>query len=106
MNCYYHPDRDVVGMCVSCGKPICLECKVVFKDKLYCNPCIADGKLKIFYETGSWAWWFLPTLFGIIGGVVAMLITRKKNPIRSTDYLIVGTIITFCYIILSLLVSL
>ncbi len=39
MNCYYHPDREVVGMCVSCGKPICAECKVILGGKCYCNPC-------------------------------------------------------------------
>lgn len=100
MNCYNHSDREAVGMCVSCGNPICLECKVIFKDKLYCNPCI-EGNAKFIYESGSWAWWFLPTLFGIIGGAIAMLLTQRKNPRRATDYLIVGTIVTFCYFILS-----
>jgi len=26
-------------MCVPCGKPICVECKVVLGGKFYCNPC-------------------------------------------------------------------
>lgn len=39
MNCYYHPEREAVGTCVSCGKPICAECKVVLEEKFYCNPC-------------------------------------------------------------------
>lgn len=38
-NCAYHPERDAVGACVSCGKLICEECKVVLAGKIYCNPC-------------------------------------------------------------------
>ncbi len=40
MNCYVHSDREAVGVCVSCGKPICSECKVLIKDKYYCNSCV------------------------------------------------------------------
>ena len=40
MNCAYHSDREPVGACVSCGKLICVECKTVIKDKIYCNPCV------------------------------------------------------------------
>ena len=50
MNCYYHPDREAVGMCVSCGKPICAECKVMLGEKFYCNPCaekMLSGKAEI-----------------------------------------------------------
>src|SRR3990172_2628243 len=39
MNCYYHPDREVVGMCISCGKAMCAECKVELGERFYCNPC-------------------------------------------------------------------
>ena len=39
MNCYYHPNREVVGVCVNCGRFICAECKVELGDKIYCNPC-------------------------------------------------------------------
>ena len=47
MNCYVHSDRDAIGVCVSCGKPICSECKVMLKEKFYCNSC-AD---KLFAAT-------------------------------------------------------
>lgn len=39
LNCYYHVDREAVGTCVSCGRPICLECKVVLQDRFHCNTC-------------------------------------------------------------------
>lgn len=104
MNCYYHPDREVVGMCVSCGKPICIECKVILKDKMYCNQCIIDGKAPLLYERGSWAWWLLPTTLGIVGGLIAYGATKDKTPYRSTDYLIVGLIVTLWFGLLSILV--
>ena len=42
-NCAYHPDRDAVGACVSCGKLVCIECKTELAGKIYCNPC-ADSQ--------------------------------------------------------------
>ena len=39
MNCYYHPDHEVVSSCVNCGRLICSECKVELDGKMYCNPC-------------------------------------------------------------------
>ena len=50
MNCYYHPDREAVGMCVACGKPVCLVCRAVLGEKFYCNLCankIFSGKTEI-----------------------------------------------------------
>jgi uncharacterized integral membrane protein len=40
MKCAYHPDREPVGACVSCGKLICVECKTEIAGKMYCNPCV------------------------------------------------------------------
>lgn len=42
--CAYHPNRDAVGSCVSCGRLVCAECKAVLGGKIYCNPC-ADKML-------------------------------------------------------------
>ncbi|MFC2018980.1 hypothetical protein ACFLU4_03380 [Chloroflexota bacterium] len=39
MNCAYHPDRDAMGACVSCGRLVCIECKTELGGKIYCNPC-------------------------------------------------------------------
>ncbi len=46
MQCGYHPDREPVGACVSCGRLICMECKALLGGKMYCTPC-AD---KIFVQ--------------------------------------------------------
>ena len=37
--CACHPEREAVGVCVSCGQFICAECKTILGDKIYCNPC-------------------------------------------------------------------
>ena len=52
MNCYYHPERDAVGVCVTCGRAVCAECKVVFGDKIHCNEC-ADKHLSTPAATAS-----------------------------------------------------
>lgn len=44
MNCYVHPDKEAVGVCTSCTKPICSECKVEVAGKLVCTNCLAEGK--------------------------------------------------------------
>ncbi len=96
MNCHYHPDREVVGMCVSCGQPICIECKVILNDKLYCNNCVSGGKVRIktLYEWADFAWWMLPLVLGVIGGFIAYSATKEKNPVIATHFLWVGLIVT------------
>ena len=54
MKCAYHPEADVVGSCVSCGRLICAECKTVLGEKIYCNPC-ADKLVASKVETGDLA---------------------------------------------------
>jgi len=39
VHCYYHLDREVAGSCVNCGKGVCVECKTVLDEKIYCSPC-------------------------------------------------------------------
>ncbi len=45
MNCYIHPEKEAVGTCTSCGKPICSECAIEMQGKLICRPCLASGKV-------------------------------------------------------------
>lgn len=41
MKCYHHNDLEAVGICVNCGKALCLECATTYvKEKIYCSePC-------------------------------------------------------------------
>jgi len=58
LNCYYHPERNAIAKCEKCGKSICLECNMIFRDKNdtnkdhyathydYCIVCYYDKKIK------------------------------------------------------------
>lgn len=40
MNCAYHYDREVRGICSSCGRPICEDCLVDLNGQPYCKVCL------------------------------------------------------------------
>jgi len=40
MKCYYHEDKDAVGICVYCKKGVCKDCLMEYNGKLYCGDCI------------------------------------------------------------------
>ncbi len=44
MKCYIHIDREPVGTCTSCGRPICYECAVEVQGKLVCRRCLGTGR--------------------------------------------------------------
>ena len=37
MKCFYHPEREAVGTCRSCGKGVCTECAVEVEKALACK---------------------------------------------------------------------
>ena len=39
MRCFYHPDRDAVATCKSCGKGLCQECAAVYSP-CSCQECV------------------------------------------------------------------
>lgn len=41
MKCFYHPDRDGVGICQQCGKSACRDCIEDFGGSMFCNGCVA-----------------------------------------------------------------
>lgn len=40
MNCAYHPDGLVEGVCSMCGRPICDQCVVNLSGQIYCKSCL------------------------------------------------------------------
>ena len=115
MNCYYHPEREAVGMCVACGKPICPECKVMLKDKFYCNPCAdkmfsskADSAASVIENTSgqgssavvpkeirgwNWGGFFLSWIWGIgnkswlavLFGIIAWILSTVADQSSTTE---------------------
>lgn len=52
MQCHVHPDVDAVGVCVSCGRPVCRDCGVDTQGKLICRQCLAEGQTGSLDPTG------------------------------------------------------
>lgn len=39
MKCSYHPEIDAVTTCVRCEKDVCILCKTLVGEQIYCQPC-------------------------------------------------------------------
>ena len=78
----------------------------------YCSNCGAeiDARAKICPKCGveqvplveevSSAWYLVPFFFGIIGGLIAWFVNKDRNPKKSRNLLIFGTVWTVILIIL------
>ena len=51
--CAIHPERDAVGTCVDCGRGVCVLCRTVAGDKLYCPSCIDKILSRPVERTGT-----------------------------------------------------
>ncbi len=40
MKCFYHPEKDGVGLCSSCGKSACRECIEDIRGSMLCKGCM------------------------------------------------------------------
>lgn len=43
INCVNHPEVEVSGACVHCGKMFCSACLIDIKGKNYCKPCLDEA---------------------------------------------------------------
>lgn len=43
MNCAYHSERPVQGICSKCGRPICDTCILEVNGQVFCKPCMEVG---------------------------------------------------------------
>lgn len=107
-DCFYHPGRDSVGACVSCGKMVCLECRTMLGSKIYCQKCADDVFAKTSAKAAepavirpssgvSGAWWLLPIFFTWLGGLIAWLVNKDKDPRKAKSMLLWGIGLTFIY---------
>jgi hypothetical protein len=110
-DCSYHPGKDAVGACVSCGKMVCIACRTELQEKVYCQPCAnklfiskADiptgGPATPVIQTVSGAWWLLPVFFGWLGGLIAWAVTKARDPKKARSMLILGIILSVVAIII------
>jgi len=43
LNCAYHMERPVNGICSKCGRPICDQCIIEVNGQVFCKPCMEVG---------------------------------------------------------------
>jgi len=109
MKCGYHPEVDAVASCVNCGKGVCILCKTLLGEKIYCQPC-ADA---IFVKPAerpvaerpvegrvSGAWWLMPIFLTWLGGLIAWLVNKDTDPRTARNMLILGIVLTAAWILL------
>ena len=63
--CANHPDRAPIGMCRSCGTPVCSECHVRLDGILHCRGCLGKTA-RALGSKGS------PVASRVAAGVVAL----------------------------------
>jgi hypothetical protein len=85
LNCAYHPDRMVQGVCSTCGRPICDTCVVDLNGQVYCKPCLETKVRKPTREINGFARFVLSTVPGL-GHLYMGLIQRGLH-------FLVGTIL-------------
>jgi len=121
-DCSYHPGKEAVGACISCGKMVCLACRTEMQEKVYCQPC-ANKLFALKSETQpaktepvaavpqsvSGAWWLLvilPFIFGgwsWIGGIIAWAATKNRDPKKARSMLIWGIVLSVISVIISII---
>lgn len=50
MKCFYHPEKDAVGMCPQCGKAACRDCILEVRGGILCKGCIAQRAQQVRAE--------------------------------------------------------
>jgi len=68
MGCAIHPEEETIGICVQCGKAVCLECRTMVGDKVYCPVCTAK-----VYEKGAGVRTGKPVVGGILGIIAGVI---------------------------------
>lgn len=110
--CAYHPEREVVGACVSCGRFICAECKTVLGGKIYCNSCTnkmvvggptppPQAEEKITYNTAlRWISGVLAVL-SIMGAISGLQYFAESGLVSELIIDLLSIIIAIAYLVMA-----
>jgi hypothetical protein len=111
-DCSYHPGKDAVGACVSCGKMVCLACRTELQEKVYCPPCanrlfvhkdtvVSAAPVFPQVQTVSGWWWLLPIFFTWLGGIIAWAVNKDKDPKKARSMLILGIVLAVVFAVIT-----
>ncbi len=56
MRCFYHPEKEAVGVCQWCGRAVCMECQRTESGKVACPSCSEEpsfGGFGIHFDLGD-----------------------------------------------------
>lgn len=84
------PEEKTTKFCSNCGAEIDIKAKI-------CPKCGVEQPI-IPEKVSNW-WYVVPILLGIIGGLVAWLVNKDRNPKKAKRFLILGIVLPIIYII-------
>lgn len=65
MNCAYHRDQPVQGVCSTCGRPICEHCLVDLSGQVHCKACLQARMAKPARDVNGFARFVLSIAPGV-----------------------------------------
>jgi hypothetical protein len=84
------PEGKSTKFCSNCGAEIDIKAKI-------CPKCGVEQPI-IPEKVSNW-WYVLSFFLGIIGGVIAWAVNKKRNPKKATRFLIVGLVLPIIFAI-------
>jgi uncharacterized membrane protein YvbJ len=71
------------------------------------SPPVAEPNITSQKSTKtSGAWWILPIVFGLMGGLIAWIVVHDKDERKAKSMLVVGIVMTFVWALIGVAVSL
>lgn len=106
MECTYHPGVGAIGVCQTCGRPVCPNCQVWVQGRSYCRQCLSmtvpshpgqgPGGLAITSFVLSLAGFAcgITAIPGLIIGLVELgKIRRGESPAPGRGFALAGVIV-------------
>jgi hypothetical protein len=76
MKCAYHWEADAIGICVGCGRAVCVNCRVLLMNRTYCQACadaLFAGRVTPQAPKGRSGLLTAGGILSIIGGSLALI---------------------------------
>jgi hypothetical protein len=95
MNCDYHPDKESVGACSTCGRQLCEECREVLDGRFYCYTCYSGavqfsgetserGNVNWFERHLNWTMILAVIVFSIPASIAALISSASDSSMGPT----------------------
>ncbi|MEM2900184.1 MAG: hypothetical protein QXT63_05280 [Thermoplasmata archaeon] len=94
MKCYFHEEKEAIGVCVSCGKGLCDDCKIEFDGKLHCKACVEKKSISQKRHESFYPQYSRPYMYPFYQNSIWNLSYKPPMPIRKPTklYFYIGAI--------------